>query len=191
MNLEINIEIKQADICLEEIIILSLLNDKKYKEIRYIHMNTRTNIIESIERLEYKGYVKIIDTLIDTEEGEFFPEAVSLRDKALTLVQNQSVDINELVDKFRELFPKGFTGDLSGCRTKLTAFMRKHRKYTPEIILKATENYNNFITRTNGYRRQAHYFIIKDGISDLGAYCERIIKGETISSTIEDNSIRL
>lgn len=191
MILEIHLEIKPADICISEIIVLSLLQNKNFKEIKAIHRYTSTNMIEIIEGLERKGYIKLLSMFVDTNEGEFYPEVVSLRDKALDLVEDRSFNLTQLINDYRALFPQQFKGDLNGCKIKMKSFMAKNKKYNPEIILKATAEYNKVITNTNGYRRQAHYFIIKDGISDLARYCEMIINGEVQSRTTGDNSIRI
>jgi len=192
MDLEIYLTLKKpTNICLNELIVLSLLVYENYKAIQNIHKNTTTNIIEMIESLEKRGYVKIVDTFIDEDRGVFYPESVSLRDKTLQLFDEERINLNELVDKYRALFPREFRGDLQGCKTKLKTFLRKYKKYTPEIILQATESYNNLMTNGNGYRRQAHYFIIKDGISDLAKYCEDTINGTVLESLKSDNTIRL
>lgn len=191
MNLEIHLEIKPADICISEIIVLSLLQNKNFKEIKAIHRYTCTNMVEIIEGLERKGYVKLLGMFVDIDEGEFYPEVVSLREKALDLIEDRNVNLTQLINDYRALFPQQFKGDLNGCKLKMKSFMIKNKKYTPEIILRATAEYNKIITNTNGYRRQAHYFIIKDGISDLARYCEMIVNGEVINKTIGDNSIRI
>lgn len=191
MNLEINLEIKPVDICISELIVLSLLQNKNFKGIKAIHKNTRTNVIELIEDLEVKGYVKILDTFVDYDEREFYPEVVSLRDKALALIEVPDLNFTQFINEFRALFPQQFRGDLSGCKLKMKTFMSKHRKYTADIILQATTEYNRTITQTNGYRRQAHYFISKDGISDLGRYCEMIVNNTLPKRVVGDNSVRI
>jgi len=191
MDLDIHLQIKPSEICLSELIVLSLLSNKHFKEIKAIHRNLETNIIEIIESLEAKEYIKIIDVFIDTEEGDFHLDSISLREKALELVEDKSVDLHRLIDEFRALFPPTFRGDLSGCKVKMKTFLAKYKHITPEIILKATKEYNDYITKTNGYRRQAHYFIIKDGISDLARYCELIVKNELPATVIGDTSKKL
>ena len=192
MDLEIYLTLKKPlDISLSEIIVLSLLVHEDYKAIHSIHMNTTTNIIEMIESLEKKGYVKLIDTFIDEDRGVFYLESASLRDKALQLFDEEKIDLNELVKKYRALFPIGYKGDLQGCKTKMKSFIRKYKKYTPEIILQVTEVYNNFITNGNSYRKQADNFIIKSGSSGLAEYCERHETNTLPKITISDNTIRL
>lgn len=192
MDLEINIEIKPTNLCLQEIIVLFLLHEKKYKELYRIHSVTSTNVIQIIELLEDEGFVKFVGELIDEEKGEWFPEVVSVRDKGLQLVQDSRMNIKEMMDTYRSYFPANYKGNPESCTTKMVQFMKKHRKYTPEIILKATKQYNEMINLTNKqpFRRQAHYFIIKDGISDLATYCDMVIKNEPIAVS-NDNSISL
>lgn len=99
----------------------------------------------------------------------------------------QKVNINELVTKYRELFPKGinsngfpYRGDKQGTTKKLAKFLKTNTEYDEKIILKATEKYINEKRKDNfAYMKLAHYFIEKDGVSDLGAFCEQVLNGDS------------
>lgn len=105
-------------------------------------------------------------------------------------VKSPKIDIKEIVDKYRDLFPKGlnsngfpYKGDKQGTTKKLHKFMKNNPEYTESIILKATEKYINEKRKDNfSYMKLAHYFIEKDGVSDLGAFCEQIVNGESFQN---------
>lgn len=119
-------------------------------------------------KLESSGIIKI------TGEGL---KDVSLRDLGLELVgQSKSDDIVEFATKFRELFPKGIKSggypvrsSVTDIADKLRKFFKKH-KYTQEQVLEATKKY---VERKEldgySYMQQAHYFIEKNGASNLAS----------------------
>jgi hypothetical protein len=94
--------------------------------------------------------------------------------------------IEELSKLFVDIFPKGIKSggyyvrtNHKSCIKKLKKFMKDYPEFTPEIILQATRNYVEDMSR-NGYdkMRLAPYFIEKDGISTLWVYCDRIVNSE-------------
>ena len=101
-----------------------------------------------------------------------------LTDKGKALF-NKNID---WIQEWRELFPnikiQGYPlrGDYQGCLKKMKSFVSKNN-YTKEEIFKATGTYIND-QRREGFRytKLAHYFIEKEGISTLSAYCENLDK---------------
>lgn len=90
--------------------------------------------------------------------------------------------IEDLVDEFRELFPKGVRtagylvkGDRNGCIKKMKKFIKENPDVKDDEILAATEAYIKKMA-LNGYDRMklAHYFIEKDGASTLSAEIESL-----------------
>lgn len=101
-------------------------------------------------------------------------------------VQVKVPDISELVEEYRNIFPKGnnsqgypYKGDKMGCTAKLKRFKKTYPEYSNDTILSATKRYVNE-KRKDGfaYMKLAHYFIEKNGVSDLAALCEQINNGE-------------
>ncbi len=118
-------------------------------------------------QLQKEGYIKL--------DEDFKP---ILRKKALDLKgndkKNPKVRANNILDKFRELFPTGsnnggyrYRGDKQGCLNKLELFFKDNPDYTDEEVLQATKNYIDRFKPTYQGMRQAHYFIKKDKVSDL------------------------
>lgn len=97
-----------------------------------------------------------------------------------------SINVKELVDIYRSLFPKGsnnngfpYKGDKQGCIRKMAKFVKHNPEYTEDTILKATQKYINEKRKDNyQYMHLAHYFIEKNGVSGLGAFCEQVSNGE-------------
>ena len=104
---------------------------------------------------------------------------------------SNSSDIDTFVDEYRNIFPKGVQtygypvkGDKAACRTKLTRFLKKYPEYNKNIILKATREYVSSRIMYNYEGLQlAHYFIDKDGISNLASMCEQNLSGNNSSSS--------
>ena len=131
--------------------------------------------LDSIDtkKLEESGFIKI------TESG------CILRDKSLHLFKDKSENLEDFVERYRNLFPLGtkegypFRGDKVGCRKKMERFIKNYPNTTKEEIIEATKAYvESFNKKMSGntYMKQAHYFIDKNGVSDLAAHIE-FLKG--------------
>lgn len=128
---------------------------------------------EEFDTLQDEGYIK------NTEEG------VVVRMKATRLINDSGVipdtDIEKLVDQYRALFPVGVKtggypvkGDRQNCLKKMKTFLANH-DFTPNEIIDATRAYLAIQKRQNWKATQlAHYYIEKDGISNLSSMCEDI-----------------
>ena len=129
---------------------------------------TPEDISEIYKEWEDWGLIKII--------GKGLKD-VSVRDLGLELIgQSKSDDIVEFAEKFKELFPKGIKSggypvrsSVTDIADKLRKFFKKH-KYTQEQVLEATKKY---VERKEldgySYMQQAHYFIEKNGASNLAS----------------------
>ena len=103
---------------------------------------------------------------------------------SLSSVISQSSDKNnveEWIESFRLLFPKGYRGDKAGLLKKMITFCNKY-PYTKEEIFKVTKNHINKFRGNYMYLQQCHYFISKDGVSNLAALCE-------VVKDVQDNQI--
>lgn len=103
--------------------------------------------------------------------------------KALGLVPDNT-GIEEFVAQYREIFPMGIRsggflvkGSKSGCIMKMKKFLQTHPKFSQELIIGATKNYVSR-KQLEGYKFMtlAHYFIEKDGSSQLEAECESLLQ---------------
>lgn len=126
-------------------------------------------------------YVRI--STDDLKEREWLNEDLSLSPKSCSLFSD---DISTWIEEWREVFPNirashgNVRGDRQGCLKKMKVFCKKYPEYTKEIIFKGTQNYVQAKKR-DGYQfmKLAHYFIEKDGISDLASYCEQVDNTDT------------
>lgn len=129
---------------------------------------------EELQSLEDRDFIVLTEESFNPT-GKFAALTASTNDL-------KSFDIKGFTKKYRDLFPEGVKsgdyyvkGDLHACETKLTRFFKKYKSFTPEMVLKATYGYvatkalNNY-----GYMKSAHYFIEKNGVSELAAYCENL-----------------
>ncbi len=122
----------------------------------------------------------------------------SLTIKAKELFENPEVTIEDPIDKFRNLFPKGILPNgrpaksgRSEIDAKLSWFVATHN-YTWEIILKATEEYVKYYKKQDfKYMQTASNFISKitDKIksSALAEWCEKVSSGEQINEEFDIN----
>lgn len=142
--------------------------------------------------LQHDPVVKIrLDILINRDMVYYIDGKYSLPDKTVKDMYTlgglkRKKDIESLVMKYRDLFPKGsnnngypYKGDKQGCIKKMTRFVKLNPEFSEDVILKATQKYINDKRRDNyHYMHLAHYFIEKNNVSALGALCEQIVNGE-------------
>jgi hypothetical protein len=89
--------------------------------------------------------------------------------------------LEELVDRYRDLFPRGVksggyyvSGDKKSCQMKLKRFLKKYN-FSEQEILSATSNYvERMAEQGYQYMQLAHFFIEKNGVSNLAAECEQL-----------------
>jgi hypothetical protein len=144
--------------------------------------------------LLYKGktmeeYKDLIDDISDWDmryliQQEYIKvDGVTIKAKTLDLFEDKHDDFSFFVETYRNLFPKGvksgngtpIRGDKHGVAKKMEWFLRTYPEYSKNIILEATTQYVKEMSRkmpAYAYMSQADYFIQKDNLSKLAAYCE-------------------
>lgn len=163
MNLLLNTDqLLKEDITPDEYVFLYYL----YNKIEYPFPKP------NIQGLQERGFLK------DSATG------ISLRDKTNSLFSSSTnLTLSDFVDKYRSLFPQGvkegypFRGDRVGCMKKLEKFFKNYPDITQQEVLDATKAYiDRHKQKGFTYLKQAHYFIEKNGVSDLAAEIE-FLKG--------------
>jgi len=173
------------DIGLYTTLIKYFLLNKGREEVTPVAVEERVKIY--IKHLEELGYIKV--TSWEDSDGNVAYEPLS----RLTDLFRSSVDnVEDWIDKWRELFPKGsnaskyrYRGDKQGCISKMKKFRKKHPKIRVEDIFIATEKYVDK-NRYNPYMRLAHYFIEKDGVSTLAAEIEALSEDDRDNYTFTE-----
>lgn len=144
--------------------------------------------------LLYKGktmeeYKDLIDDISDWDmrylvQQQYLKEDyATIRSKTLELFEDKYDEFSYFVETYRNLFPKGvksgngtpIRGDKHGVAKKMEWFLRTYSEYSRATILEATTMYVKDMSRkmpAYAYMTQADYFIQKDGLSKLAAYCE-------------------
>lgn len=169
-------------------------DDQKIAFFQGLIRKDLVNKFSDIDSFDMDNYVLTEkgEILLDETEEYFTNLDIALTDISLIdqLDQNEkdeekSKSLDDLVNSFIELFPKGIKnragyyikGNKEDVRSKFVTFMRKY-KYTHEVILKATEKYLNK-QKNEGYAfcMLSNFFIIKNGTSLLATECEAIMNG--------------
>jgi len=113
-----------------------------------------------------------------------------------------SEKLEDWFDEWFDLWPRGIKSggylvksDKQGCITKMGKFIKKYPEYTKDVIIRATKDYVNFMRmKQYNFMQLAHYFIDKNGISNLGSSCEdvkcRLEREDIIDLKIEDDYSR-
>jgi len=140
-----------------------------------------------IARLVQRGY--IADKT--TAEGYKY-ELLEMAKRVLVRNTNDAKDLDKFITEYRTLFPPTQRGDKKGCMTKMRRFLNSYPEYSEEQVLTATRNYISHMTRTGSkqFIRQAHYFIIKDGVSDLAGWIERTAETPSFAPTLLETKER-
>lgn len=100
-----------------------------------------------------------------------------------------STDVDEWIEDWYDLFPKGIKSggylvrtDMKSCKKKMQEFMKEYPMYDREIIMMATKQYINEMSEKNfSYMKLAPFFIKKDGVSMLQGYCENMLNGDNVA----------
>jgi len=139
---------------------------------------------ENLALMETAGIVELTRVLPDlTQQLKY----VKFTPTAQKLFLETSGKMDTFVEDFRELFPVNYKGDNRGCRIKLVNFIKEYDEYSKEDILEATKNYINSFNGSYNYLQQAHYFVMKNQISNLASWCEKLSQedGTNTGSTVE------
>ena len=182
MNVQIDLnEVIRNNLSINQYVLLYLLSNEEYEMVDRL-LDELSVIRNTFQKLEDDGWIKI--------NGET-TERIVLRDKANKLfnTSSKSGKIKSIIfwiEDWRKLFPPGYKGDKIGCTKKMKAFLKDYPEYSIEHIHKATELYLDEFKDTP-YLSQAHYFIRKDNVSKLAAYCERLKENPNQGSVTESN----
>jgi|TARA_R110002126_G_scaffold191810_1_gene340003 hypothetical protein len=130
-----------------------------------------------LKSLESKGFIKIMDTQVIARN-----KAKQLIEGEPYVYQEEVYRVEEWIQEWRELFPKGIKsgghlvrGSKQGCIKKMKAFVNKNKDVTKDKIFKATSRYlSERRTARYSYCKVADYFISKDSMSMLESYIEQL-----------------
>lgn len=169
---------KKSNLYLTDYIFLQYIYNKEYTEAEFFIMGM-WDILERklrLDMLEMELYIKITgDNLED----------IMPRQKMLDIFQTtDEVSLKVWIEEWCNLWPKGvksggyyIRSNSQDCLKKMIKFI-KLRKYSKEVIMKATKNYIDRKARENyAYMMKAEYFIEKDGMSPLATEIENINEG--------------
>lgn len=129
--------------------------------------------------------------ILDEADGRYNVNGARFHE--LVSGDDSSVSLDEFIDIYRNIFPKGVKtfdypvrGDKKAVKKKMAKFLTNYPEYTKDIILKATRKYIR-AKALNGYSgtQLAHYFIEREGVSNLASYCEDILSGSSSTTTAE------
>lgn len=159
-----------------DVVLLNCILRKEYKLLDYLLKNDSVCTI-SMNLLKKRGIVIIAG-------NEHYVTSKEIKGMLLGS-EAESIKVTDLVDQYRDLFPKGtnrdgypYKGDKQGCVKKMNRFIKLNPEFTPDVILQATQKYINEKRKDNfNYMHLAHYFIEKNGVSALSAFCEQILEG--------------
>jgi hypothetical protein len=186
------------------------------RELILININNKINIyqtlmlwfIENNDLYTAKKYVDAfgvfeelqLDYLLNEQYvvGDKYDfNSLSVTNKYRNLHKKKDSDVDQWIDEWFELFPKGIKSggyytvrcDKQGCIKKLRNFIKNNPEFDKSIIIQATKNYvNEAALQGYAYMKTAPYFIEKSGVSLLAGFCEAIINKEDnkIVDNIED-----
>jgi hypothetical protein len=152
---------------------------------RIFELENEKKIKDDLFKLYQKGFIK----LNIEEDGRVFNldiiiDLISSVDQSVKDYVKADISdydkFDEFIEEWYALFPKGVQvgrypvrSGLSGCRTKMLKFVKKHKQYSYDQILMATKKYIES-HRRDGFKfmKLANYFIEKDGVSTLEAMLE-------------------
>jgi len=134
--------------------------------------------------------------LLDLKESDVFrledysisekgAEILALIGTGAHIVTVEKEGLDEFVQKYLELFPKGvknggnkpLRSNATDVKGKFVKFFQKY-KHSRETVLKATEHMLERCRGVYTYCHTAEYFIMKDGSSALATECDLVQSGE-------------
>ena len=179
----INEKLLETGLSLDALFIIQLTYDNNQKEVERLFHYRQTEFLEIVSDLESKLLIK------------YHGGKITLRDAALSLFIEE--DIEQLIDSFMDLFPKGIK-NLAGhyvrsnrndVAKKLKLVIKKY-KLSSDIILKVTKNYtDHWRDRDFKYCKSSNYYVLKDNISLLADDCLNY-KEEEATDVLEQFKIK-
>lgn len=164
---------------------------------KFIRLGLLANLVE-VEEFSWDNYVlteeaeKILKYwselgAIEVEEKkEEIKQKLVVDPEVIIVEEKEKTPFDLFVEEFRAKFPEGrndggvsFRGNPIDVKNKLHKFMNKYKKYTFEIISKATDLYlAGFKRKGFAYCQAAEYFILKNSSSTLAGYCEMVVNSK-------------
>lgn len=184
MNVEINIEkLLDYSITIEQYLFCQFIYQQQQDLFDiYLSLYGKFFTRESLDELLELEYLQLID---DSLGYRFSNIQVTVRFIELFIdkpkpIKVDSDKIENWINDWYELFPKGVkSGDypirsgLAGCLKKMKKFIKEYPEYSKDVIIKVTKKYVNDMKLKNyAYIKLAHYLIYKDDVSVLASLCE-------------------
>jgi hypothetical protein len=197
MKIEYSLE-KMGKVSPNEYIILVMVAISSFKELNSLLATRRREYSTGIFNLIGRGYVKNVanSSHIDAYHLVISTEGKKLLDKrSVSSITVKEPEIEKWIDDWRNLFPSGksggypIKGSRKTCIKKMVSFMKSYG-FDKDTIMDATRLYIDGLKGNFEYIQGAQYFIEKNKISNLGAFCEEIMEGGT-GMTVEDNVINI
>lgn len=168
---------------------LILLNNKDSNDIdKFLKYNPE--ILTVLTELEHLDLIKIVGTpFINLEKYISIDiNSIVLRENAINIVLANSIDIELLAEKLRDIYPKKIRSGGVLIRSnqrdvvlKLKKFLQLYPRYTEDQIIRATTNYINERSRAAfTYTKALEYFILKNNVSQLASEIENLSDEEEI-----------
>lgn len=158
----------------------------RYKVVDKLVTKDDILFLMSINLLEFVNKDNEVYTLANLKVTDRFID-VFLEDNVKESKKgNNSNNVEEWIDEWYELFPKGVRSGgylvrsgKKGCLTKMKAFVKENPEYDKEIIMKATRDYLAHSRLKNyAFIQLAHYYISKNKTSVLASGCEMIVNSD-------------
>lgn len=134
---------------------------------------------EILTKMTTAGVLEITRVVPDLTQQLRF---IKFSEKATKILFSNNKNLTKFVDDYRALFPNNYKGDKRGCRLKLVNFFKDYEEFSQENILQATKNYIDNFSGKYDYLQQAHYFIIKNQVSNLASWCEKLSQDDSDNS---------
>lgn len=180
---------------------ISEISPNNYLILSLISIN-RKDLVSNMLEIDYftysnclfklceKGYlintspVIPIGQKLSGKQFEITDEGIKLLDvKSLKAVNVSEAKIENWIDDWRNIFPKGKTrngnpikGSRLNCIKKMNLFIKTY-KFSKQTIFKATQNYIDGLKGDYDFIQTAQNFIEKNRTSNLASYCELIDSG--------------
>ena len=177
------------NLSINDMVFLYTMHTRQFPLIEsYVKHNERFYDKKSVDYLLSLGFLE----KINQEEPTYMLSNLQLGPMAYKrfpkLFKAGSLE-EDWIEEWYNLFPKGvksggypLRSGLRGVEIKMKKFIKEFPEYPKDVIIAATKKYLEE-ARSNGYQytQLAHYFIYKNNVSNLAAYCESFLEKGTDS----------
>lgn len=168
---------KFPELTVREFIVSSIFQQCTIPTVRYNLTKiygSPTVCKEALKLMERHGVITIARDIPDlTEQLKQIRFTAEMRE----LVFKNEASFDDFVKRYRSLFPPRYKGDPKGCKIKLLNFLKTYTEFTKDTVIKATKAYIEDFGDDYAYLQQAHYFILKNDVSNLASWCENAVTG--------------